>query len=139
MQDTEAIFNEVRRLVTLLDVEERLALIRDIVTAPFAPSLAPASGTPQAADAARLKSAAERRSHMQAEQEKWYARPTAERNQYAGSYVALDGGSVVDHDKDRRALYLRVRQAYDRKPVPIIPAEQSAAREFVVRSPRLIR
>jgi len=135
MQDTEAIFNEVRRLVTLLNVEERLDLIRDIVTAPFAPS----PDAPQAAAAARLTSAAERRAYMQAEQEKWYARPTAERNHYAGSYVALDSGSVVDHDKDRRALYLRVRQAYHSKPVPIIPAEQSAMREFVIRSPRLIR
>lgn len=135
MQDTEAIFSEVRRLVTLLDIEERLALIRDIATAPLSSS----PTKKQNIDAQRLESAEERRAHMRAEQEKWYARSAVERNQYHGFYVALDGGNVVDHDIDQRALYLRIRQVYGSKPVPIIPAEQSAIPEFVIRSPRLDR
>lgn len=63
----------------------------------------------------------------------------SERERYAGSYVAFADGSVIDHDENRRTLYLRVRQAYGNKPVPIIPAEQSAVREFVIRGPKLIR
>lgn len=144
MQDTEAIFSEVRRLVTMLGVEERLALIRDIVTAPFAPaspspSMESSAGV-QVSEQTSVDSASSRRAQMQAEQNKWYARPDEERNQYIGSYVALaDGGNVVDHDPDRRTLYLRVRQAYGNQPIPIIPAERTSTPEFVIRRPKLVR
>lgn len=135
MQNTEAIFSEVRRLVTLLDIEERLAPIRDIATAPLSSSPTEKLNV----DVQRLESAEKRRADMRAEQEKWYACPAVERDQYRGSYAVLDEGKVVDHDIDQHALYLRIRQVYGSKPVPIIPAEQSAIPEFVIRSPRLDR
>lgn len=135
MQSTDAIFNEVRRLVALLDAEERLALIKDIVTAPFT---APAA-RPQVDPTPLPEPTNERQERMRNEQTRWYARSEDERSQYAGSYVALHNRDVVDHDVDRRALYLRIRERFGREPIPIIPAEQSSLPEYVIRSPKLVR
>lgn len=140
MQSTDAIFNEVRRLVALLDAEERLALIRHIVTAPFtAPTDRSQADSAPRPETHRPERANERQERMRDEQTRWYARSEDERSQYAGSYVALHNKDVVDHDVDRRALYLRIRERFGNEPIPIIPAEQSSLPEYVIRSPKLVR
>lgn len=137
MQNTDAIFGEVRRLVGLLSAEERLALIRDIVTAPFTYGNEKRANQEISHPSAISDDMDERRRVMQSEQEKWYNRPADERLKYAGAYVALSDGEVVDSDPEQRALHLRVREKFGRKPIPIIPAEQSATPEYVIRSPKL--
>jgi hypothetical protein len=43
----------------------------------------------------------------------------------------------VDHDPDQRALYLRVRGQYERRPVLIIHADWDTMPDFTIHSPRL--
>ncbi len=69
----------------------------------------------------------------------WYARPEADRKPYAGQYVAVLEGQVIDHDADRGDLYQRVRQRYPDTPVLITTAEARGPREFRILSPRLER
>ncbi len=76
-------------------------------------------------------------SRISAEAAAWYARPDAEREPYAGQYVAVFQGEVLDHDSDRLALAQRIRARYPEMPVLITAAEARAPREFQVRSPRL--
>ncbi|MEZ4657928.1 MAG: hypothetical protein R2911_10180 [Caldilineaceae bacterium] len=129
MQNAEVIFDEVRRLVAPLNAEERLALIMNIASAPSQ------SDAKNSDDKAR---AAERRSKLRAEQESWYTRTDAERAKYAGSFVALYQGQLVDYDADQRALYLRIRKRFESAPIPIIPAAQTSMPELVIRSPKLV-
>ncbi|MEM4203981.1 MAG: DUF5678 domain-containing protein [Candidatus Methanomethylicaceae archaeon] len=42
---------------------------------------------------------------LEAEQAAWFTRPREERQRYAGQYVAVRGGQVVDHDPDQRASF----------------------------------
>lgn len=56
--------------------------------------------------------------------------------QYPGEYVAIHGGSLVDHDKDGLALSLRVHQRFPAEFVWIAPLKAQALEEWVVRSPR---
>ena len=79
------------------------------------------------------------RQAVDAEQEAWFARPPAERQRYAGEYVAVQDGQVVDHDLDQRALYLRVRAQFGRRRVLIIKADWNMSPVFTIHSPRLER
>ena len=57
---------------------------------------------------------------------------------YAGQYVAMHQGRVVDSDTDARALYLRIRARYGYIPVLIRRVTpQTHRRELVFHSPRL--
>jgi hypothetical protein len=78
-------------------------------------------------------------SHISAEAAAWYARPDADREPYAGQYVAVLRGKVLDHDSDRLALAQRIRARYPETPVLITAAEAHAPREFQTRSPCLVR
>ena len=71
------------------------------------------------------------------EAETWRTLPSAERTHYRGQFVAVHEGNVVDHDPDRRQLYLRVRQKWGKTPILITSAEASAPREYRIHSPRI--
>jgi len=120
LHEDDTIIEQVRTLAAPLSNTERLALIRAI-----------ASLEPPAREAGRQT--------LDAEQEAWFARPPAERQQYAGEYVAVQGGKVVDHDPDQRALYLRVRAQFGCHRVLIIQADWEAPPVFTIHSPRLER
>lgn len=57
---------------------------------------------------------------------------------YAGQYIAMRQGQVVDHDTDRVALGQRVRARYGFEPILITPVRQEVRQTMVVRSPRLL-
>jgi hypothetical protein len=126
LQDRMTVIEQVRRLAAPLSSADRLALIRTIA------SLEPPSRK-------RIAEVSADGQTLDAEQEAWFARPSAERKRYTGEYVAVHGGEVVDHDPDQRALYLRVRGRYEHRPVLIIRADWNTAPEFAIHSPRLER
>jgi hypothetical protein len=109
-----------------LSSAERLALIRAIASLE-----APEREVGTSTGAARQT--------LAAEQEAWFARPAAERQRYAGEYIAVLRGEIVGHDPNQRALYLRVRAEYGRQPVLIIHADWPAPPSFTVHTPRLER
>ncbi len=71
------------------------------------------------------------------EQAAWYALEARVRQRYAGEYVAVRGGQVVDHDADQRALYLRVRARFGHSPVLIVHADWSEPPVYTIHSPHL--
>lgn len=58
--------------------------------------------------------------------------------QYPGQYVAIYNEEVVDHDVDQVSLYLRVKAQYPGQFVWIAPVKETAAEEYVIRSPRSV-
>jgi hypothetical protein len=58
---------------------------------------------------------------------------------YAGQYVAVHNGKVIDHDPDLRTLHLRVYKKHGRTPVLLKLVLVGSERELVIRSPRLER
>jgi len=76
---------------------------------------------------------------LRAEAAYWYTRSPEERRPYLGQYVAVHRQTIVDHDPDSRALYLRVRARFPGIPVLLIEADAEAPREFTLLSPRLER
>jgi len=127
LRDRKTMIEQVRRLAIPLSSTDRLALIRAIASLE----------TPERKQVSRP----EANGHtLDAEQEAWFARPSAERKRrYAGEYVAVRAGEVVDHDPTQRALYLRVLVRYGSQPVLIVRADWDAASEFAIHSPRLER
>ena len=77
------------------------------------------------------------RRKIEREQEWWLGLPLSERARYEGEFVAIHEQKIVDHDKDERGLYRRIRARYGQTPVAIIPAE--GPREIRVFSPQLVR
>lgn len=126
LPDTKTVIEQVRSLAALLDDLDRLALIRAIA------SLSPAKHQQES-------TMFDARSLLSVEQDSWFAHPSAERRQYAGQYVAVHGGQVVDQDKDQRMLYLRVRARYGSTPVLIIHADWDSIPTYTIRSPHLER
>jgi len=57
---------------------------------------------------------------------------------YAGQYIAMRHGKVVDHDLDRIVIGKRVRTKFGNEPVLITPVLDEARQTIVVRSPRLL-
>ena len=57
---------------------------------------------------------------------------------YAGEYVAVYGGQVIDHDVDQLALVLRIEQNYHDAPVLIKQVTTEIDETYHVRSPRLM-
>ncbi|RIK40068.1 MAG: hypothetical protein DCC55_16070 [Chloroflexi bacterium] len=123
MTKSEAVLEQIRTLAAGLSPEEQLSAIRTIAEVEPAPT----------------DEEDELIKHLMAEQEAWFARPFAERQQYAGEYVAIQDGKVVDHDEDKRELYLRTRKLSARKPVLLVHADWDTLPEYTFRSPRLVR
>ncbi|NKQ34506.1 MAG: hypothetical protein HF973_02700 [Chloroflexi bacterium] len=57
--------------------------------------------------------------------------------QYAGKYVAIYHGQLVDSDEDGAALYLRVRKQYPDEFVLITPVQSEVREIYHVYSPQL--
>ena len=121
LTEHRTLIEQVRTLAAPLSSAERLALIRIIASLE----------TPERE--AGPERGAERQA-LDADQDAWFGRPSAERQRYAGEYVAVRGGQVVDHGPDQRELYLRVRAQFGRKPVLIIQAEWDAPPVYTIRS-----
>jgi hypothetical protein len=126
----EKTIEAIRALASQLKPAERLNLIRVIIET-----------QPTAEDATVDSGARERDWSEQLDREAayWYARSAEERRPYLGQYVAVHAHKVIDHDADRRALYLRVQSQLPNTPVLLVAAEATAPREFTVRNPRLER
>ncbi len=75
------------------------------------------------------------RKKIELEQEWWQSLPLRERAKYEGEYVAVHHRRLVDSDKNRLALYRRVRDTYGNTAVLIMPAE--GPQDIVMRSPRI--
>jgi predicted transcriptional regulator len=60
-------------------------------------------------------------------------------HRYAGEYVAIDKGQVIDHDVDVRALHLRVFAKLAHTPVLLKLVTDQPDHELVMRSPRFER
>jgi hypothetical protein len=77
------------------------------------------------------------RQKIEQEQEWWLGLPLSKRARYEGEYVAVHNQELVDHNKDKAALYKRIREKYGKTPVLIMPAE--GPKEIRIYSPRLVR
>src|SRR3712207_2081815 len=103
---SEQLLETIRHIVAPLDAEERLVVIQTIAAvAMTGPAEEP--GKRAAPDPDEMS--------LEAEQVAWFARPAEDREQYTGEYVAVRHGEVIDHDPDRRALYLRMRERFDQQ------------------------
>lgn len=115
---------QVRSLAKNLNPIERLELIHSILDLPLAEAVVEPD---------------EWSAKIQKEADFWHSQPVEARRPYLGQYVAVHDYQVVDHDADRRALYLRVRVKYPNTPVLLTEAEARSPREFMLLSPRLER
>ena len=52
-----------------------------------------------------------------------------------GAWVAIHDGAVVDQDRDRVALYRRIRQQYGRVPVLVCEVTAESVEEIWLRTP----
>ena len=91
------------------------------------------------AEAVRYYLAMYRQRRIAAETEAWYALPADVRHSYAGRYVAVFGGQVIDSDPDRLTLYFRVREHFGRQPVLITEGGDQPIPVYHIRSPRRVR
>ena len=91
------------------------------------------------AEAVRYYLAMHRQRRIAAETEAWYTLPADVRRSYAGKYVAVFDGKVVDSDSDRLALYFRVREHSGRQPVLITEGGDQPIPVYRVRSPHRVR
>jgi hypothetical protein len=124
----ETTLTTIRNLAARLNRAERLELIRTIVDS--APTQSGQTNTPTE-DVWRTR--------LADEAAYWYACSADERAPYTGQYVAVFKHTVVDHDLDRRMLYVRVRQRWPDSPVLLIEAAAQQPPEFNVLSPHLER
>ncbi len=89
--------------------------------------------------AVQLALAEYREQQIAVEARAWYALPPAERQNYAGRYVAVYRGRVIDTDVDQRVLVLRVQQQVGHAPVMITEGGDHPLPIYTLRSPRLAR
>lgn len=75
-----------------------------------------------------------RQKRIQAETEAWYHLPISQRQSYAGKYVAVTGGEIIDSDPDRLALYYRIKERYGREPILIIAGDEQEMPTYQVTS-----
>lgn len=80
-----------------------------------------------------------RREKIRIETEAFEAQYETLKANYAGQYVAVHQGVVIDHDSDIRSLHLRVYEQVGRTPVLLKQVKDEPERELVFRSPRLER
>ena len=80
-----------------------------------------------------------RERQIAAESKAWYALPAETRQRYAGMYVAVQHGQVIDTDPNQRTLYLRIRQNLGHAPVMITAGGDHPMPMYTLRSPRLVR
>ena len=71
------------------------------------------------------------------ETEAFWAMHEQLRGQYAGQYIAVYQGAVVDHDGDVSRLEQRIRERFGLLPVLIAPVEPAPPRELRWRGGRL--
>jgi hypothetical protein len=71
------------------------------------------------------------------ESERFQAQHSALLPLYAGQYIAMRNGEVVDHDQTLAPLLQRVREKYGDEPILITPVTAEPIRTFTIRSPRL--
>lgn len=60
-------------------------------------------------------------------------------HKFAGQFIAIHEGTVVDHDVDRVTLSRRIRATYGKQPILITPVLAKPQRVFRVSRPRLIK
>ncbi len=77
------------------------------------------------------------RQKIEQDQAWWLALPLSKRVKYEGEFIAVHNQKLIDHDKEEAALYMRVRKAYGKTPVLVMPAE--GPREIRMVSPRIVR
>lgn len=58
--------------------------------------------------------------------------------EYAGQYVAIYQGELVDHDIDKVALFARLNEQYPQAFVLVRPVQETAEIEYRWRSPRFV-
>lgn len=80
-----------------------------------------------------------RREIIRAEFESYQAMHAELKAKYLGQHVAIHNGQLVDHDVDSTALVKRIHQQYGRNPILVTQVHEQPVREFVIRSPRLVR
>jgi hypothetical protein len=90
------------------------------------------------AEAVRQHLAVYRQKRIVAETDAWYQLSAPERNSYAGKYVAVYEGQVIDSDSDRLALYQRIRERLGHEPVLITEGGDQPIPVYRVRSPRQV-
>jgi hypothetical protein len=90
------------------------------------------------AEAVRQRLAVYRQKRIVAETDAWYRLSAEKRNSYAGKYVAVYDGQVIDSDADRLTLYLRLRERLGREPVLITAGGDQPIPVYRVRSPRQV-
>ena len=85
-------------------------------------------------DAVRRAIARYRQKRIQGESEAWYGLSAVERDVYAGQFVAVHDGEVVDSDVDRMVLFGRVRERFGREPVTIIQGNSMTMPTYMRRN-----
>lgn len=73
------------------------------------------------------------REKIRTETEAFNAQVKMLRAKYAGQYVAIHQGKVIDHDSDLRTLHLRVYEQVGRTPVLLKQVTDEPERELVFR------
>jgi hypothetical protein len=73
---------------------------------------------------------------IQEEAKRFQARHAELYTQYAGQYIALQEGVVLDHDVDLLILYDRIQACYGDEPILITPVTAEPMQTFRVLSPR---
>lgn len=87
-------------------------------------------------DAVRKAITTYRQKRIQAESEAWYALSAEQRDAYAGQFVAVHNGQVVDSDGDRMVLFGRVRETFGREPVALLEGGREPMPTYRVTSVR---
>jgi len=122
--NTVTILDKVRTLLAPLSAEERLAVVQAIADA-------------QHAKKPSKRDTSKHHRSLEDEQRSWYAQEPKVRQRYAGEYVAVKDGQVVDQDLDQRSLYLRVRERFGHSPVLIVHADWTEPPLYTIHSPHL--
>ena len=76
------------------------------------------------------------RKAMRREAQAYRAQHSTLHQQYAGRYIAMYQGRVVDDDSDQLALLARIEKQYPDQPVLITPVLAEPEETYTVRSPR---
>lgn len=80
----------------------------------------------------------ERLRQIDREQEAYQAQHTRLLDLYAGQYIAMRQGQVIDHDEDSEALWKRVRSRWGDEPILITPVLEKPLQAIILRSPHLV-